>query len=94
MTGQRRTSRLPCLFVAACLALTACTARERFSPESDSDTESTLDTGRDGRSHVAVFDLSQGAPEEAPGGLFQLPLERTYPGLVRGLRKALDDDDA
>lgn len=94
MTGQRRTSRLPRLFVAACLALTACTARERFSPESDSDTESTLETGGDGRSHVAVFDLSQGAPEEAPGGLFQLPLERTYPGLVRGLRKALDDDDA
>ncbi|HEY6724202.1 MAG TPA: S49 family peptidase [Polyangiaceae bacterium] len=94
MTGLRRPLRLPRLLLAACLALSACTARERFGheTESESDAERAFEVSADGSDHVAVFDLSEGAPEQAPSGLFQLPLERTYPGLVQSLSKALDDD--
>ncbi|HEU5072744.1 MAG TPA: hypothetical protein VFU02_01195, partial [Polyangiaceae bacterium] len=64
---------------AACFGLFACTARERFNP--DPDAEPSFEVGADGRDHVAIFDLSEGVPEQAPSGLFQLPLNRTYPGL-------------
>lgn len=90
MTGQRRPLWLQRLLVAACCGLFACTARERFSPETDK--EPSFEVSAEGRDHVAVFDLSEGAPEQAPSGLFPLPPARTYPGLVRQLRKALDDE--
>lgn len=93
MIGIRRPQRLRRLLAAACLGLFAfaCTARERFSP--DPDAEASFEVSADGRDHVAIFDLSEGVPEQAPTGLFQLPLNRTYPGLVRELSKVLDADE-
>jgi len=95
MNGTVRPTRLRRLLVAACFGLFACTARERFSPDTETDTEaSSFDVSTDARGHLAIFDLSEGAPEQAPSGLFQLPQNRTYPGLVQQLKKLLDDDKA
>ena len=86
MNGTVRPTRLRRLLVAACFGLFACTARERFSPDTETDTEaSSFDVSTDARGHLAIFDLSEGAPEQAPSGLFQLPQNRTYPGLVEQL---------
>src|SRR5688572_18187473 len=93
MNGNSRAphTRLRRVLLALCLGLFACTARERFSPESEA--EPSFDVGADARGQLAVFDLSEGAPEQAPSGLFQLSADRTYPGLVRQLSRMLDDDE-
>lgn len=75
--------------VSATCLLAACSARERFASGSEDSTTADLSAG-----YVAVFDLSTGAPEQAPGGLFQLPPDRTYVSLVRELIRAQKDDDA
>lgn len=92
MNGNSRTphTRLRRVLLALCLGLFACTARERFNPESEQ--EPSFDVGADARGHLAVFDLSEGAPEQAPSGLFQLPADRTYTGLIRQLSQMLEDD--
>jgi protease-4 len=86
--------RLRTLYWCLCLcsSLLACTARERFVSEDGEPDGASL--GESGDGYVAVFDLSQGAPEQAAAGLFQLPANRTYTGLIRTLSETLDDSDA
>ncbi len=78
----------------ALLTLAACTARERFVPGGDEEQESSsFSLGATAAGHIDVFDLSRGAPEQAAGGLFKLPADQTYMGLVRQLSKSLADND-
>jgi protease-4 len=76
---------VPC--VAAALVL-GCHGRPRAEGE-------TGPGKLTGSGHVAVIDLSDGAPEStAEGGFFPLPAQKTFVGLVRSLQRLKDDRDA
>ncbi len=83
--------RVRALGFAAALLLplvTACSTRHRAS--SSLEEGSTRPGKHDPR--VIELDLTAGAPEASSGGLFSLPANRTYTGLVRALEKGLAAD--
>jgi protease IV len=83
------TRRRGTLFVLALVATFAgCDTRPRSYAPGESGPSSSPGFG-DNR--VLVLDLSNGAPEAISGGLFQLPANRTYTGLVRALERGLEE---
>ncbi|NLE88182.1 MAG: signal peptide peptidase SppA [Myxococcales bacterium] len=82
----RRAARL--LALAPLLLAAGCQGRPRA--ETDESAPKLTASG-----HVAVVDLTRGAPEStAEGGLFPLPAPQTFVGLVRTLQSLSSDRDA
>ena len=81
---------LACMLTALAMG---CSARERFVPDAEEDGGEVFGLGASS-GHVAVFDLSRGAPEQTAGGLFQLPASHSFAGLVRELERVTADAQA
>lgn len=78
-----RSALLPLLALAL-----ACTGRPRYFNAQDG--EGKPPGTRDKR--LLEIDLSSGVQDGAAVGFFQLPASRTYPGLIRAIERALDDE--
>lgn len=88
MTGWKSSRWFPLAWAVAGVVTIGCQGRPRANTE-DGPTKLT------GSGHVAVIDLTRGAPETgAEGGLFPLPASQTFVGLVRTLERLREDGDA
>lgn len=81
------------VFLGALALALGCTGRTR-SGAGVSGSGTTASLFESVTKKVVEIDLSKGVPEAGGGGLFAMPVSRTFVGLVRTLERVRDDQDA